>query len=178
MSRRHTPVLATGLVGLCLALPAPATADTAGFHHAGSPAEKALDAVIALAERDGDLTQYALGFLSAGKPADKGYSKLVSQALFKAIGEAEKRAVASTCGGVYRSDEVCGLEFVPFTCAQDGPGKPYLYKTVTAAPDRAVIDQRWPEGKTETTRYRLVLQGGRWLVDGIDCGDGTKFNMP
>ena len=174
----RTLLPAIGL-GLALALPTPLLADNAaGFHRAATATEKALDGVVTLAERDIDLVRYALAFPAVGKIKDKGYSAVVSQALFKAIGEAEKKQVAKICGGVDRSDMVCGMDFNPITCSQESPGKPYLYKTVTTAPDRIVIDRRWPEGGADTSRYRLVLQGGRWLVDGIRCGDGTKFNMP
>jgi hypothetical protein len=134
--------------------------------------------VLAVAERDADFTLYAFraSWFTPG-PADRGYAKLATAALLKAIGDEEKRQVDANCGGKYSDQEICGQDFDPFTCAQDGPGKPYLYKTTATAADAATIGMRWPEGREDTLRYRMVKRDGRWLLDGIDCGS-IRYHMP
>ena len=147
------------------------------FHPAATPPEKALDATVRLADRDAGFHFYVLQASWYGKPADKGYSRLVTKALVAAIGAEEKKLVQANCGGKYLAGELCGHDFRPLTCAQDFSDQPYLYQTVSADANSAVIRRKWPSGTDEGNTYRLLLADGRWRIDGIDCGGATKYNM-
>ncbi|MGI4811194.1 MAG: hypothetical protein ACRYF2_24200, partial [Janthinobacterium lividum] len=107
------------------------------------------------------------------------YRTMLTTALLEAITLAERQAVRRTCGGRYRAGEVCGLDFMPITCAQDS-GSTYLYRTDKATPVTVLTARRWPGTANPTAAdgfYRLVRQRGNWLLDGIRCASGTDFNM-
>ncbi|MCR0985080.1 hypothetical protein [Roseomonas populi] len=106
------------------------------------------------------------------------YTTLLTPALIAAIARTERTLLRRNCGGRYRPDEVCGLDFVPVTCAQESNGT-YLYRTQVTRPGEAIIAYRWPgEGRSAAATYRLLHRGGSWRIDGIRCGEGLpSFNL-
>ena len=167
------------IVAACVSAATAEAAAPAGPHAAATPPEKALEAVIGLADRDDGFIEYVTRASWSGKPADKGYSKLLTKPLLAAIGAEEKRLVKANCGGKYIEGELCGHAFVPLTCSQDSlDGGHYLYRTLKSEAKTALVAYRWPSGSEDIASYRMILSGGRWLLDGIDCRGGTKYHMP
>ena len=169
------------LAALALGVLAPAAqaASPTTPHPAASAPEKALEAAIRLADQDSGFFEYVTRASWHGKPADKGYSKLVTKALVAAIGAEEKRLVKANCGGKYIEGDLCGHGSAPLTCSQDSlDGSHYLYRTLKSEPTVALLAYRWPSGNTDIATYRMVLAGGRWMVDGVDCRGAVKYHMP
>lgn len=150
------------------------------FHPPATRAEQALDAVLHRTDADPDpLDNLLAGRDRAAFRPKIDYRTMLTAALLEAITAAERQAVRRTCGGRYRSGEVCGLDFVPITCAQDS-GSSYLYRTDQATPAMVVNARRWSGTENpanEDDFYRLVRYHGSWLLDGICCASGIGFNM-
>ncbi len=176
---RHGLAALTGALGLCLspwALPASALAAAPAFHVAATAPEKALDGIIRLSERDPDFFTYITRWSWSGKPKDKGYSKLLTTPLLKAIANEEKRLVKENCGGKYISGDLCGHGASPISCTQDMSDGQYLYKTAPVNTNTVQITYRWPEITQDVATYRLVFDQGRWTLDGISCTNGSQYN--
>ncbi|MEI7610568.1 MAG: hypothetical protein WCJ64_24570, partial [Rhodospirillaceae bacterium] len=133
---RSGRVLAGLLAAALFAAAAAARAAAPEPHPALTAPEKALEAVIRLADRDTGFFDYLIHASWHGKPADKGYSKLVTKALVAAVGAEEKALVKSNCGGKYIEGDLCGHGSSPVTCSQDSvdDGR-YLYRTLKSGPE-------------------------------------------
>jgi hypothetical protein len=163
-------ILATGLV---LARPAPAE----NIHPPATAAEQALDGILKYADSDDAQLDNLLG--GRGQPnfhSTVDYTKVLTAPLLASITVKQKAAVQADCGGQYRKDELCGLDFLPIECAQDVSAS-YLYRTVSSGEDRAVITSYWPGVKKSVATYRLIRQAETWKIDGIRCTDGDDFNF-
>lgn len=165
---------------LTLAGTASATRPELPFHPPASEAERALDAILQRAGADPDpLSNLLEGRGRRGFRPSVDYAAVLTPALLASMRSTERALLRRNCGGQYRQGEICGLDFVPLTCAQDS-AESYLYRTQVARPGEAVIAYRWPgENRTPVATYRLIHQGGAWRIDGIRCSEGMPgFNLP
>jgi len=170
-----------------IALAAGAASATPAFHPAQSPAEQALARILKLDENPPGAVDPVGAEGASGRrprttpPPGAPYLKHLTTPLATAILAQEARAVKASCGGVYKSGELCGLDADPIICAQDFPDS-YLFRTVQSGPSLAVVEAAWPpDSGAQTTRsgsYRLALSGGVWKIDGIACAAGDRYNWP
>jgi hypothetical protein len=131
-----------------------------------------------MAEADPDFVTYVLQASWRDVAVDKNYSKFVTEKLLKAVGEREKNLVAENCGGNYAAGEICGHDFIPLTCSQDEDDTGlYLFRTIESNSRVAIVRFRWPGIAHDVGEYRMVLGNGHWLVDGVKCFSGVKYNM-
>jgi hypothetical protein len=70
-------------------------------------------------------------------------------------------AVNNKCNGIYIDGNLCGIEYDPLICAQDDNNGVYLYKTVSATTDTAIIAYKWPDLPDVLARYRIIHKDGR-----------------
>ncbi len=153
--------------------------DREPFHIAKTDAEKALDDILRRADKDGNMLEYVLGTSGYNAKIDPGYSRLFSINLLRAVAKAESDVVKRYCDGKYRDDDFCGLDYNPISCIQDSSEEGYRYKTTEDDSHKAIIFYQWVGYDPNKARvfYRLIKDGGLWKLDGIDCGNGAKFNM-
>lgn len=167
MRNRLSIAFAAGTALYC-AVPA-----LAAFHSPQTEQEQMLDKMLRASETDGDALAQLLG-----RPGAKGhldYSQILTPKLIAAIRKAERALVRQDCGGKYRKDEVCGIDFDPVTCSQDtSPG--YLYHTILDLGPKVVIEYAWPGQTASTAVYTLVKRADGWRIDGITCATGDKYN--
>jgi len=147
------------------------------FHSATTEAELALDRAIRLSDSD----RNAIDFL-AKRPrdnsSDERYAGIFTSKLEKAWASEEQSLVQSECGGRYLDGEICGLDYNPFTCAQDFSENGYRYASTPARrSDAMIVALVWPGIDRMVATYRMVRKGNRWLVDGVRCEGGRDFNM-
>ncbi|HLO74849.1 MAG TPA: hypothetical protein VK196_00155 [Magnetospirillum sp.] len=147
------------------------------FHEPRTDAEKALDAILKLADRIPESAWVAVEAPGRDKTKDRLFQGQFSPKLRTAWVNAERKAVRKNCNGTYVDGESCGIDVHPITCAQDAAEK-YLYRTASASADQAVVEYRWPEETEPLATYRLVFTNGTWVLDGVACAGYLKFNMP
>lgn len=166
-----------------IALTAGRAAGAPAFHAAQSATEQALGRILKADEKPPghiDPTGAAAGRrpLTAPRPGAP-YLKYLTTPLATAILVAEAAEVKASCGGVYKSGELCGMDSDPVVCAQDFPDH-YLFRTTQSGPNRVVIEAAWPPDQagqpTTSGAYRLTLSGGVWKIDGISCAGGDSYN--
>lgn len=138
-------------------------------HVATTDAEKQLDRIVRLSEKDQNLSEFVLGTPAYKPKADNGYAKLFTKRLRAAMAEHERAAVKENCKGRYIPGELCGLDYNPLTCAQDEAEKPYRYKTEHAASDKVVIVLARPGEKKPAVRFEMARKGGQWKLDAAHC---------
>lgn len=155
----------------------------AGFHAPQTEAERTLNEILMATGRDDDALDNLLD--GRGKPGfhpTVDYRRFLTEALLRAIRDAEAALVKRDCGGTYRDGDICGLDYDPLTCAQDSNPR-YLYRTETQNAGTARIAYAWPGQPAIAATYRLVLRDGQWKLDGIKCpadidsGQSDTFNM-
>ncbi|WP_445678904.1 hypothetical protein [Radicibacter daui] len=153
------------------------TVESNNYHTASTAAEAALDNILKQDNADGTLNLFILKRPDRDLSADILFSGLFTPALEAAWAEAETEAVAKQCSGQYDEDYICGLDYSPLLCAQDISEDGYLYQTGHSDGNTALISVRWPWLDQPVATYRIVLQNGKWLLDGVTClPDGTDFN--
>ncbi len=166
-------MLLLALAGTAAAQPAAAQP---AFRRAQTPAEQALDALLRrVSDDDAGITRLMRG---DGR-AQQAYAALMTPALMRELALAERQAVQRNCGGRYRRDDICGLDYVVPLCAQD-IAEHYLLRTLRETADSAEIAFRFADARgTEVAgQYRLRRQAdGSWRADGIRCTAGNaRFN--
>lgn len=147
----------------------PTSPGAAGYHVATTEAEKALDHVLRLSEKDGNLLEFVLHTPQYKPKADKGYARYVTKRLLADMAAMEKAAVTANCKGKYVAGELCGVDYNPLTCAQDEAEGAYQYKTESAADGKAVVAYKWPDEKDKAATFEMLEEGGAWKVDGVKC---------
>jgi hypothetical protein len=171
---------ATLAAGVALAAAAPA------FHPARSAPERGLERILKADEKPPghiDPTDGAAGHRPLTRPPPGApYLRYLTRPLATAILAAEAGEVKVSCGGVYKSGELCGMDSDPIVCAQDFPDH-YLFSTSETGPNRAVIEAAWPPdpagaAPAASGAYRLTLSGGAWKIDGVACAGGDRYNWP
>lgn len=166
-----------------VALAAGPAAAAPPFHAAQSAAEQALGRILKADEKPPESVDPTGGVAGhrprTTPPPGAPYLKYLTTPLATAILVAEARQVKANCGGVYKSDEVCGMDSDPIVCAQDFPDH-YLFRTTQSGPIGVVIEAAWPPDPgaqpTRSGAYRLTLSGGVWKIDGIACAGADGFN--
>lgn len=159
----------------------PKDAASDGFHYPSTSAEQFLDLILTL---EGGIGDAALGWYAENVPwrdtrKDAHYARLITPGLREAISREEARQVKENCDGKYVDGDNCSFGSDPITCAQDVAEEGYLFNTLKAERNMAIIAYRWPYGTKVFATYRLVRVGGVWKLDGIRCHDPTmSFNMP
>jgi len=170
---RLLPVLLLVLALLVTAAPGwtkePASPGVAGYHVAASEAEKTLDRVLRLSEKDGNLLEFVLHTPQYKPKADKGYARFFTKRLLTDMAALEKAAVLSNCKGKYVAGELCGVDYNPLTCAQDEAEGAYQYQTESSAARKAVIAYTWPGEKDKAATFEMLEEGETWKVDGVKC---------
>jgi hypothetical protein len=146
--------------------------DQSKFHEASTEAEKKLDEVLRVSNK-GELPSYVLKFPNRDVSNDAEYSILFTQEFLNAAAEAEKKAVESDCGGEYKKDLVCGLNFNPILCSQESSDK-YSYRSLSSEANVAIIEYNWPEEDTPRAAYKLIKSNDKWLIDGVKCMSPTS----
>jgi hypothetical protein len=162
-------VLPAGLIG------GPAFANEP-FHSPQSKAERALDAILKMAGKDGN--QLDNLFDGRGDPSfhkTVDYTRFLTRSLLSAIADRQKQILQQDCGGRYTQGELCGMDYSPINCAQD-VNRTYVYRTEKDNDSVAEITYAWPGQKPAAT-YRLVLSADHWKLDGIRCVEGDNFDM-
>ena len=152
--------------------------DPDGFHPAGTPAEQALDRLLALSDKDPDLGRFAVDNKERDQSKDGRLAPYFTPALRAAWAAAEAAAVRRNCGGRQVTGEACGIDIHPITCAQDSSPNGYVYRTeATTDGDRVMLSYRWPRTTEVLATYRLIRTANRWVLDGVSCANYLKFNM-
>lgn len=138
-------------------------------HRAAAEAEKTLDRVLRLSEKDQNFIEFLRATPQYQARPGQDYGRYVTARLRGGMAALERAAVTTNCQGRYIDGELCGLDYNPLTCAQDeGPGA-YLYKTESSGDDRAVIAYAWPGEKGMVASFRMVQEGGVWKIDAVTC---------
>ena len=173
------PLLLVAAALVSIAFVAAQSAAEEPFHAARSAQEKALNEILLLSDRDDNLFDFVLKRPWYDAKKDKGYARLFSKGLLAAWAGAEARAVERDCQGKYIDGEICGLDYSPITCGNATSDKGYRFRTMKADEREATVFSRWTgqEAKADGPQYQLVKEGGGWRLDGVDCGNGAKFNM-
>ncbi|KHK04068.1 hypothetical protein [Desulfovibrio sp. TomC] len=140
-----------------------------GYHRAATEAEKTLDRVLRLSEKDPDLVAFLLATPQYKARAGKDYGRYVTPRLRTDLAALERATVAENCQGKYLDGELCGLDYNPLTCAQDLADGAYLYQTASSGDGRAEISYKWPGEKDSLGRFTLVQDGGVWKIDAVTC---------
>jgi hypothetical protein len=160
-----------------VATPCAAKAPDSTWHAAQTASEVALDRILKQADGDGDQLDNLLD--GRGRPGFRptvDYTATLTPPLLAAIKQTEKQLVQKSCHGHY-TDEICGLDFSPLTCAQD-VNDTYLYRTNFDGGHIVEISYAWASDKpAPAATYRLIEAGGTWKLDGIKCQDYT-WNYP
>jgi hypothetical protein len=146
------------------------------FHRATTEAERALDQIIRLSDQDDGLFLFVTRRPERDERRDRKYASLLTAKLKRTILAEERRMVKQDCGGVY-TGEICGFNSDPITCAQDYSEDGYIYRTEQATNDMAIVFLRWPHLPDDVANYRMIRSGNRWILDGVACATGAKFNM-
>jgi hypothetical protein len=141
--------------------------DQTKFIEASTEAEKALDKVLHAASKSG-YSLFELDLSKEDSNKETEFTKLFTKEVSKAAFEAEKKSVEEVCGGEYRNDLVCGLNFNPALCSQESNDK-YLYRTLKKEENLAIIEYTWPGEENPRGTYKLVKNNDSWLIDGIKC---------
>lgn len=147
-----------------------------GFHPPATVAERALDATLKASDADSGLFLFVVNRPDRQVTDDEKFSGFFTRQLLDVIAAVEKSEVERDCGGRY-TDEICGLDFNPITCAQDEPEKGYAYRTEKSSARRQVIAMSWSGRNELVATYRMVKQGGAWKMDGVACHPSPRFNM-
>ncbi len=160
------------------------------FHIAKSDAEKVLDEILRRADKDRNIFDYVLGHPWYDHEKGTGYSHLFTKNLLRTLAKEEAEFVKYSCDGKYLEGELCGFDYSPITCAQDFSEQGYIYWTKKDNGHKAIIYYLWSlADKTEEffpgsditdknkNFYKLIKDDGHWKLDGVDCGNGAKFNM-
>ena len=100
---------------------------------------------------------------------------MLTPALIAVLRNEEKKLVRKECGGKYLDGEECGFDYSPITCAQDSEPS-YVYHTVLEFDAKAVIEYAWPNQTSRVATYTMVKSKSGWLIDGVTCATGPKFN--
>jgi hypothetical protein len=158
----------------------PAFAEDSKFHPPQTEAEKVLDKIFDLEDKDSNMYFFALGRPNYDPAKDTGYAQLFTKALLTAWRKKEADRVRDSCGGKYREGEICGFDYDVIICAQDRPKK-FVFRTIRSGKESTTIVAAWPQFvKYEDSFivYRMVNESGVWKLDGVDCRKGDLFNMP
>ena len=160
------------------------------FHFARSDAEKALAEILRLYTNDSNMFYYVTGRPYYDAKKDTGYARLFTKNLLQSVGKADSDLIKLEPDGKCVEGYLCGLDYDPIFCAQDSSDNGYIYWTTEDDGHKAIIYYLWSWGdktdeffpgsdKTYESKkfYRLIKDDDHWKLDGIDCGDGTKFNM-
>ena len=149
------------------------------FHIAQSVPEKTLNNIIRRSENGDAMIDYILKIPGYAARQDHAYAHLFTKNLLIAWANAQAQFVQQDCGGKYLEGEICGIDENPVSCAQDFSDKEYLYQTQEESGQKAIISYRWADQATSNAgpKYRLVKSGNDWKLDGVNCGNGLKFNM-
>ena len=164
-----------------------ASAETGGrslskepFHVAQSDAEKALDEVLRGNNQNRNMHYYLLGTPWYDAKKDTGYSRMFTKNFLQALAKAESDLIKLEPGGKCVEGDLCGFDYDPIDCSQEGSDDGYLYRTIEDDGHKAIILCLWvgyDPDKAETF-YKLIKVDDHWKLDGIDCRRiGTKFNM-
>lgn len=164
------------VIGLSFAFSDLVWANDASFHAPVTPAEKVLDTILARANQDDNLFEFILKRPWYDPAKGSGYENMFSRTLLDEWARAEASMVKESCDGVYREGEICGIDYDPISCSQDPPDA-YTYRTKIASNQRVVIASMAPYSATGAVNYVFVKTNGKWKLDGVDCGDGVKFNI-
>lgn len=140
-----------------------------GFHPVETPIEKTVDTVLRLSEKDSNLLEYVLHTPQYDAKTDKGYARYFTRRLLDDMAAMEQKAVLENCNGKYVEGEICGTDYNPLTCSQDGSEAPYQYKTESSDAGKAVIAYKWKSEKDPQARFDLVEEGGAWKIDAVRC---------
>jgi hypothetical protein len=143
------------------------------FHAPATAPEKALDKILHLADADED--QLANLLHRPGSDGRVDYTQMLTPALIAALRNEEKKLVRKECGGKYLDGEECGFDYSPITCAQDSEPS-YIYHTILEFDAKAVIEYAWPNQPSSAATYTVVKGKSGWLIDGVTCATGPKFN--
>lgn len=172
-----------GLTGLVLPVflaaltTAPVSAqENTGFRLPTTQAERALDGILKHVDADEQALDNLLGGRNRTYRRTVDYRPMMTQPLLAAIAAKEKANVKRDCGGRYIAGDLCGLGYVPITCAQD-TNDTYFYRTEAESGDQARIAYAWTKANAVAV-YRMVKRAGAWKIDGIRCKEGDAFNMP
>jgi hypothetical protein len=95
---------------------------------------------------------------------------------------AERKKVQKDCEGHYVQGDQCGLGFDPLLCAQDISEIGYRFRTEYLTEKTAVITYSWAgDGKSRMkpiASYILTNENEQWVLDGVSCLNGVRFNWP
>jgi hypothetical protein len=140
------------------------------------PAEQALLQIIDEFDQNPDLLEPILGRSGQKTAETERFASHFSPALRKALHAAESDLVQQYCGGTYRDGELCGLDYIPLTCAQDiFDSASAVLTSENTGQGGATITYRISGDDTIIARYRMQQMHESWIIDGIDCDDST-FN--
>jgi hypothetical protein len=179
-SRPSAPSVA---LASCLALAFAAGPAQSGsqepFDAARSAPEKALNEIFHHSDNDDNLSEFVLKRPWYDAKKDKGYATLFTPNLLAAWASAEAQLVQHDCQGKYLDGEICGIDYSPITCGNATSDKGYRFRTKEADDRKAILSSRWAgeQARADGPQYRMAKEGGSWRLDGVDCGNGAKFNM-
>jgi len=140
------------------------------FHPAAGDAEKTLDRVLRLSEKDANLLDFVRRTPDYKPKADKGYVRYFTKRFLDAMAAMEKKAVRENCQGKYSDGEICGLDYNPLTCAQDRADNAYRYATDASSEEgMASVRYTWPGSKKPLAAFGMVQEGGQWKIDSVRC---------
>ena len=125
---------------------------------------------------EGHLFTFLTDYKGARRAYEGVFGRYFSSAYLDAVAAFERELVAQNCGGEYVEGDMCGLEASPLNCAQDDAPYGYWYRTEQVAGGTATIVAAWERSGPWTARYRMRKEARGWVVDGVECPLGGRYN--
>ncbi|OAN50158.1 hypothetical protein A6A04_01740 [Paramagnetospirillum marisnigri] len=159
-----------------------ATSVTSTFHRPHSSPERAVNALLKVEATpplgDSRLHQFLIDYKGGRRLHHKLFGRHFTSAYLDAVAAFERELVVQNCGGEYVEGDMCGLESSPINCAQDVAPHGYWYRTEHSTGDTAIILAAWKRSGPWTARYRMKKESRGWVVDGVECPLGDRYNWP
>lgn len=143
-------------------------ADATSYHSAKTDAEKILSHIISLDDSDENLFEFVLHRPWYNSSKDTGYADLFTQSYLNFWSGLEATLVKDDCNCFYRGGEICGIDWSPITCGQDGAVFPLLFLTISSDEKRALISACSTKIQGCAT-YSLIMTDNKWKLDATSC---------
>lgn len=144
------------------------------FHPPQTAAEKALEHILMLDDKDRDFPSFVFKSLERDKSRDKNYSGLFT----KELEDAWEKAYLSLPLEDDEGGRDVGYDWI--VCGQE-TSKKYFYATVRSSEYEAYVAVAAPEDinfspSLDPAPFRMIKEGGKWKLDGVWCAEDPRMN--
>lgn len=144
------------------------------FHPAQTEAEKVLNKIISINNKNSYLYNVLLKKEGYKKELEAKYIKLFSEKYRATILNEDKKLTTKYCGNNFDASQgVCGIDYSPVTCEQFG-GDNYEFSTLEENKNYAIITYSVDKNFKNAPTFRLINNNGIWILDGVKCSPDDK----